>query len=50
MAGRSDYEERRQARIDRLSGAAYKASKESDAAIKHSYNLTKDIPLGATEY
>lgn len=46
MSGRKDYEERRQARIDRLNGAAYKAGKESDAAIKRSYDLTKNIPLG----
>lgn len=46
MSGRADYEEHRQARIDRLSEAASKAEKESDAAIKRSYDLTKDIPLG----
>lgn len=46
MAGRQDYEERRQARIDILSDAAYKASSESNAAIKRSFDLTKDIPLG----
>jgi len=46
MSGRSDYEERRQNRIDRLNGAAYKANKESDAQYKRSHNLTKDIPLG----
>lgn len=46
MPGRMDYEERRRARIDHLNDAAYKANTESDAAIKRSYNLTKDIPLG----
>ena len=46
MPGREDYEERRQARIDRLNDAAYKASKESDAASKRSFDLVKDIPLG----
>ena len=46
MSGRADYEERRQERIDRLNDAAYKSSKESDAAIKHSHDLVKDIPLG----
>lgn len=46
MSGREDYEERRQARIDRLNDAAYKASKGSNAAIKRSYDLTKNIPLG----
>lgn len=46
MAGREDYEERRQARIDRLNGAAYKAASESNAASKRSHDLVKDIPLG----
>ena len=46
MPGREDYEERKQARIDRLTDAAYKASRESDAAIKRSHDLVKDIPLG----
>lgn len=46
MPGREDYEERRQARIDRLNDAACKAAQESDAASKRSFNLVKDIPLG----
>lgn len=46
MPGREDYEERRQARIDRLNDAACKAEQESDAASKRSFDLVKDIPLG----
>lgn len=46
MSGRTDYEERKQARIDRLNDAAGKAAAESVEAINRSYNLTKDIPLG----
>jgi len=46
MIGREDYEERKQNRIDRLNDSAYKASKESNAAIKRSHDLVKDIPLG----
>lgn len=46
MPGREDYEERRQARIDRLNGAAYKASKESESQYKRSHDLVKNIPLG----
>lgn len=46
MAGRQDYEERKQARIDRLENAAEKARKGADEACQRSYNLTKDIPLG----
>lgn len=46
MPGREDYEERRQARIDRLRAASSKASEKSDAAYKQSHNLVKDIPLG----
>ena len=46
MAGREDYEERKQARIDRLNAAADKAAKERDQKYKISYDLVKDIPLG----
>lgn len=46
MAGREDYEERKQNRIDRLNDAAYKTSKDSTAAYNRSHNLVKDIPLG----
>jgi hypothetical protein len=46
MPGRSDYEERKQARIDRLNGAASKARQESDKQYQHSHDLVKDIPLG----
>lgn len=46
MPGREDYEERRQARIDRLNDAAYKASKESEAQYQRSHDLVKNIPLG----
>lgn len=46
MPGREDYEERRQARIDRLNGAAYRFSQESTAAAKRSHDLVKDIPFG----
>lgn len=46
MAGREDYEERKQARIDRLNAAADKAAKERDQKYKISNDLVKDIPLG----
>lgn len=46
MSGRQDYEERKQSRIDRLNGAAAKASQESTAAYKRSHDLVKDIPFG----
>lgn len=46
MAGREDYEERKQARIDRLNDAADKAAKERDQKYKISNDLVKDIPLG----
>jgi len=46
MIGREDYEERKQSRIHHLNDAAYRASKESDSAIKRSHDLVKDIPLG----
>lgn len=46
MAGRQDYEERKQARIDRLENAVIKTRKGASEAFNRSYNLTKDIPLG----
>ena len=46
MAGREDYEERRQNRIERLNNAACKTAEQSNAAINRSHNLTKEIPLG----
>lgn len=46
MAGRQDYEEKKQARIDRLNNMAEKASAGSMEAFNRGYNLTKDIPLG----
>ena len=46
MPGRSDYEERRQARIERLKMAANKARSDSNTAYQRSYDLIKDIPLG----
>lgn len=46
MSGRQDYEERRQARIDRLNAAAEKKSMQAEAAYKRSHDLVKDIPLG----
>lgn len=46
MSGREDYEERKQARIDHLNGAADKAETLSTAQYKRSHDLVKDIPLG----
>lgn len=46
MAGREDYEERKQARIDRLENAAEKARTEAAAKYKKSDELVKDIPFG----
>lgn len=46
MSGREDYEERKQARIDRLNGAAEKAATLSTAQYKRSNDLVKDIPFG----
>ena len=46
MSGRADYEERRQARIDRLNDAARRATEESDRQYKRSHDLVKDIPFG----
>ena len=46
MAGRQDYEERKQARIDRLENAVVNARQGANAAAKRSSDLVKDIPLG----
>lgn len=46
MAGRADFEERRQARIDRLNEAAEKAAERSSAYNKRGNDLVKDIPFG----
>ena len=46
MSGRADYEERKQDRIDRLNGAAEKASERSLSYNKRSSDLVKDIPFG----
>lgn len=46
MPGRADYEERRQARIDRLREASARESNRSAEAFKRSHDLVKDIPLG----
>lgn len=46
MPGREDYEERRQARIDRLNGAAERERGKSEADYQRSHDLVKDIPFG----
>ena len=46
MSGRMDYEERRQARIDRLNAAAGKATEEANQQYQRSHDLVKDIPFG----
>jgi len=46
MPGREDYEERRQARIDRMNSASSRLASEATAASMHSHDLLKDIPLG----
>lgn len=46
MSGREDYEERRQARIDRLNNAAASAEHESNQRAKQAHDLVKDIPFG----
>lgn len=46
MAGRADYEERRQARIDRLEARAEKEAGQAAAELKRSHDLVKDIPFG----
>ncbi len=46
MSGRVDYEERRQARIDRLNAAAGRATEEATRQSQRSHDLVKNIPLG----
>lgn len=46
MAGRQDYAERKEARIDRLNAASEKAATQSAAESKRSHDLVKNIPLG----
>lgn len=46
MSGREDFEERREARIDRLNNAACKASEEANTQFKRSHDLVSNIPLG----
>jgi len=46
MPGRIDYEERKQARIDRLNAAADNARQESNRQSQRSHDLVKDIPFG----
>lgn len=46
MSGREDYEERRQARIDRLEARAKKEADLAAAEFKQSHDLVKDIPFG----
>lgn len=46
MAGRQDYEQRKQSRIDRLNDAAQKASSASDAAWQRSNELAKRFEGG----
>ena len=46
MAGRKDYAERKEARIDRLNAASEKAATQSAAEAKRSHDLVKDIPFG----
>lgn len=46
MAGRQDYEERKQERIERLENAAIRASNESKALNKRSDELVSQIPMG----
>lgn len=46
MAGRKDYEERREARIERLEESAASAAAKANAEARRSHDLVKDIPLG----
>lgn len=46
MAGREDFEERKQEKIERLNEASNKAAREAHEAYERSHNLTKDIPFG----
>ena len=44
--GRNDYQERREARIDRLKAHADKAKADAAAEYQKSHDLVKDIPFG----
>jgi len=46
MAGREDYEERRQEKIERLKNASGRAGSEAQAKAEYSHDLLKDIPFG----
>lgn len=46
MAGRIDYEERKQARIDRLNSAADNARERSNAACNRAHDMGSVIPFG----
>ncbi len=46
MAGRADYEERKQARIDRLNDAADNARERSNAACSRAHDMGSVIPFG----
>jgi hypothetical protein len=46
MIGREDYEERRQARIDRLNSSAEREAGLSADAYRRSHDLVKNIPFG----
>lgn len=46
MAGRNDYEERKQARIDGYKEKSEKASKESKAAYDNAHEMSQQIPCG----
>lgn len=46
MSGRTDYKERREARIDRLESAAATAAAKATAEATRSHDLVKDIPFG----
>jgi len=46
MVGREDYEERKQAKIDRLNDASSKASEAATVQYNRSHDLVKDIPFG----
>lgn len=46
MPGRTDYEERRQGRIDRLNGAAERESSRAGEEFQRSHDLVAGIPFG----
>lgn len=46
MAGRADFEERKQAKIDRYNEAAIKANTESQSRYNTACNIGKNIPFG----